>query len=120
MPICAARSEWPGVDSSACSCAAARSCVIFSLDFFDEPLNSFFSFSSTAGWYQAEIGSCLNPRPHEPRAVSDTVYRSITSSRCATIAFTTSSGTGSSALKRNVPLVPSVASTAPTVGYTLM
>jgi hypothetical protein len=52
MPIWAARSEWPGVDSSACSCAAARSCVIFSLDFFDEPLNSFFSFSSTAGSYQ--------------------------------------------------------------------
>lgn len=45
---------------------------------------------------------------------------SITSSRCATIALTTSSGTGSSSLKRNVPLVPSVASTAPTVGYTLM
>jgi hypothetical protein len=63
MPICAARSEWPGVNSSASSCAAARSCVIFSLDFFDQPLNSFFSFSSTAGGYPRSDGKgwCQTP-----------------------------------------------------------
>ena len=56
-------------------------------------------------------------RIHIPDRYRQSVARrSMTSSRWATIPLTTSSGTGSSSLKRNVPLVPLVASTAPTVG----